>query len=225
MNKEEREVALKEMQKTSDDFYHRAVSINNHPFIEFAGLMNEYIKMCEIAHEKGIDFSDCNTHSGQDLPMEPYHRNYINEKLECIFTGRSFIDKSKKAGGEMSDAPRDGSKVILEWEDGEVEVCFFSKSRGAWVTSGSHMLARLAPKKWKPLPNAHGLNEIKAKSDLFDWLSTRIKYAEISLSFGGRYKAYVECNPRTLEKEIEEAKGFEREAADIRAEEERERRG
>lgn len=94
MNKEEREVALTEMEKASLCFYYSAVRIGNHPFIEFAGLMNEYIKMCQAAHEKGIDFSDCNTHSEKDLPMKGYQRDYINEKLECIFTGRSFIDKT-----------------------------------------------------------------------------------------------------------------------------------
>lgn len=54
--------------------------------------MNEYIAVCESAMKAGIDFSECNTHSGKSLPMHGHHINYINEKLECIFTGRSVMD-------------------------------------------------------------------------------------------------------------------------------------
>lgn len=91
MTPEEREAALAKMRQVSKWFYAQAISIGNHPFIEFTGLMNEYIKVCEQAHQAGIDFSDCNTHSGTDLPMMPHEIKYINEKLECIFTGRSVM--------------------------------------------------------------------------------------------------------------------------------------
>lgn len=93
MDKQEREKALKQMQAASDSFYYAAVRIGVHPFIEFTGLMNEYIKVCREAHAKGIDFSECNTHSGIDLPMHPWEVNYVNEKLECIFTGRSVMQQ------------------------------------------------------------------------------------------------------------------------------------
>lgn len=94
---------LDAMQELSDAFYLRAIRIGVHPFIEFAWLMNEYIKCCRIAHERGINFADCNKHSGQHLPMESFQVRYVNEKLECIFTGRSIvtetaIDSSKTAG-------------------------------------------------------------------------------------------------------------------------------
>lgn len=95
MTHEEREKALKEMQAASDEFYHKAQRIGNHPFIEFTGLINEYIKLCENAHEQGIDFSECNTHNGMNLPMESFQVSYINEKLECIFTGRSSLSSQK----------------------------------------------------------------------------------------------------------------------------------
>jgi hypothetical protein len=87
----EREDMLKRMQAVSHLFYIQARAIGNHPFIEFAGLMNEYIKACHSAHDKGIDFTNCNTHSGQELPLEDFEVKYINEKLECIFTGRSVM--------------------------------------------------------------------------------------------------------------------------------------
>lgn len=91
----EREIALKKMKDASDKFYAEAIRINNHPFLEFTGLLNEYIKACEQAHQENIDFSECNTHSQNHLPLEEHQVQYINEKLECIFTGRSIIQASK----------------------------------------------------------------------------------------------------------------------------------
>lgn len=87
INATERETALNEMRRAANAFYHSAVHIGVHPFIEFAGLMNEYIGACENAHAKGIDFSECNTHSGQALPLEAFQRQYLAEKIECIFHG------------------------------------------------------------------------------------------------------------------------------------------
>jgi hypothetical protein len=88
---EERAEMIRAMNTASAEFYRAATAIGNHPFIEFTGLMNEYIKVCEAAHKEGIDFTECNTHSGKDLPMRDYQIDYINEKLECIFTGRSVM--------------------------------------------------------------------------------------------------------------------------------------
>lgn len=93
MNEEQRDIALQQMQEIATDFYYKAVKTNCHPFIEFAGLMNEYIKACRDAHEKGIDFTRCNRHTGQILPLEEYRSDYITEKLECIFSGQLIIDK------------------------------------------------------------------------------------------------------------------------------------
>lgn len=92
--KEEGDEILRSMQQTSDAFYRSAVAIGCHPFIEFTGLMNEYIKACTAAHEDGIDFTECNTHSGIELPMLDYQVAYVNEKLECIFTGRSVMQEA-----------------------------------------------------------------------------------------------------------------------------------
>lgn len=81
---------LAQMQAASDAFYRSAVAIGNHPFIEFTGLMNEYIAACQEAAKAGIDFTMCNAHTGRHLPLAPFRVDYINEKLGCIFTGRSF---------------------------------------------------------------------------------------------------------------------------------------
>lgn len=69
---QERAVMLLGMRRTADAFYQQAVVIGNHPFIEFSGLLNEYIKLCEWAHADGIDFTQRN----------------MREKLDCIFSGR-----------------------------------------------------------------------------------------------------------------------------------------
>lgn len=90
-NQEERTEIIRKMRAVSNQFYGAAVQIGNHPFIEFCGLMNEYIDNCQRANEQGIDFTQCNTHTGLDLPIPQFSINYINEKLECIFTGRSVM--------------------------------------------------------------------------------------------------------------------------------------
>lgn len=100
MTVEERERAIVLMQQAADAFYRSAVSIGNHPFIEFAGLMNEYITACRIAHRQGIDFSECNGHSGQMLPFTPVMSDYVNEKLGCIFSGTKIIEASLSATTE-----------------------------------------------------------------------------------------------------------------------------
>lgn len=85
------DAVLQQMRIVSRGFYAQAIAIGNHPFIEFTGLMNQYIRACEQAAAAGIDFTQCNTHSGQDLPLLGHQVDYINEKLECIFTGRSVM--------------------------------------------------------------------------------------------------------------------------------------
>lgn len=91
------QATIEAMQQAANDFYRSAVHIGNHPFIEFAGLMNEYIAACRDAASKGIDFTQCNTHTGQQLPLHGHQVNYINEKLECIFTGRSVIAEAQQS--------------------------------------------------------------------------------------------------------------------------------
>lgn len=84
----ERELMLLQMSMAASEFYATATQIGNHAFIEFTGLMNEYITLCQQAHLKGVDFTQCNVHSGIELPMKGYHKLYIQEKLNCIFSGQ-----------------------------------------------------------------------------------------------------------------------------------------
>jgi hypothetical protein len=83
---EELQEMLRGMRAASSAFYRDAARIGCHPFLEFTGLMNEYIVLCERALEQGRDFTETSIHgSGQPLPMRPHHRDYIAEKLECIY--------------------------------------------------------------------------------------------------------------------------------------------
>lgn len=85
------EKQLQEMQAAADAFYAAAIKIGVHPWIEWTGLLNEYIKVCREAHRSGIDFANCNKHMGVLLPMRGHQLDYINEKLECIFSGQVMI--------------------------------------------------------------------------------------------------------------------------------------
>ena len=77
---------ISQMQAASNEFYRAALRIGCHPFIEFTGLMNEYIQMCREALTQGQDFTETSIHgSGQPLPMKEHHRAYLTEKLECIY--------------------------------------------------------------------------------------------------------------------------------------------
>ena len=91
--REQHDEMIAAMRAVSNAFYAAAVRIGNHPFIEFTGLMNEYIDACRDASAQGIDFTQCNTHTGQHLPLKSFQVDYINEKLECIFTGRSVVNR------------------------------------------------------------------------------------------------------------------------------------
>jgi hypothetical protein len=101
---DQRERMLREMAAASHEFYRRAMLIGCHPFIEFTGLMNEYIKIARRAHLDGIDFSNCHKHSGVGLPMVDFERAYLFEKLDCIYGG-SFADAAK----HHLNAPDDGA--------------------------------------------------------------------------------------------------------------------
>lgn len=99
---EQRTKILAAMRKMAEAFYPQAAQTGCHPWIEFTGLLNEYITVCQLAHEQGIDFTQANTHTGQALPFQPYHASYLAEKLNCIYgpsllssknVREAFIDK------------------------------------------------------------------------------------------------------------------------------------
>jgi hypothetical protein len=85
------------MRATSNAFYAGAVRTGNHAFIEFCGLMNEYIDICETALAAGQDFTMASIHSGSALPIQSFQASYLLEKLQCIY-GASLPELFKKAG-------------------------------------------------------------------------------------------------------------------------------
>lgn len=94
---------IAKMQQVSSAFYAGAVHTENHAFIEFCGLMGEYIKICQATLNSGIDFTKANIHIGQNLVFCDYNEIYLREKLECIY-GTSLANKiipgSDRAQGE-----------------------------------------------------------------------------------------------------------------------------
>lgn len=80
----ERERMLAKMRGARDLFYFLAVDVGHHQFVEFAGMLGEYIIMCEAAHRHGVDFA-----TGGRLPMRAHHAAYLAEKLDCIY-GAAF---------------------------------------------------------------------------------------------------------------------------------------
>jgi hypothetical protein len=90
----DRELILGKMQRASDTFYRLAVWSECHSFVEFTGLMNEFIKICRQSLQDGIPFEQASTHSGVALAMQPFHAAYLAEKLNCIY-GMSLLAKQE----------------------------------------------------------------------------------------------------------------------------------
>lgn len=82
---EKREEMLQQMGKLVEAFYWQAFKIGCHPFIEFCGVMGEYVKVAHAAHAAGIDFTNTTAHSGHALPIEVYNASYLGEKIGCIY--------------------------------------------------------------------------------------------------------------------------------------------
>jgi len=83
---EELQVMLSEMHNASMAFYYTATHIGVHAFIEFAGLMNEFIKICNDNYKAhGTNFAHASKHTGKALEMQAYQAAYLGEKFGCIF--------------------------------------------------------------------------------------------------------------------------------------------
>lgn len=83
------ELAMKivAMKHVSSAFYLGARAAGVHPFIEFTGLMNEWLQLCRAALDAGIDFTEISVHSSpkDGLPIQSFHAQYLGEKFGCIF--------------------------------------------------------------------------------------------------------------------------------------------
>lgn len=88
---------LAKMRRASQCFYVLARSAGCHAFLEFTGLINEFIVLCEAAEARGIDWTIADTHTGVTLPMMQFHMTYLAEKLDCIYGPALADPKLRKA--------------------------------------------------------------------------------------------------------------------------------
>lgn len=113
-----------EMNSASANFYRRAIKIGNHAFIEFCGLMQEYIKMCEQTADKEEDYTQANIHSGESLQAFDYNIKYFAGKFECIFGPTLKVKEHretfmKELGWDIAN-PFEGLEChepVIEWSD------------------------------------------------------------------------------------------------------------
>jgi len=92
------EEILEAMKAASNNYYREAIATNCHTFIEFTGLMNEYIKICERnLKQRGVDFTKTSVHSPGEpkLQIEDWELAYINDKLRCIFPNLRLVEVEK----------------------------------------------------------------------------------------------------------------------------------
>lgn len=154
-NKAEREEILVSMREASSKFYGMAVHTKCHPFIEFTGLLNEFITICQAAHAKGIDFTQSNTHTGQALPIAPHNVAYLAEKLNCIY-GPSLLASSELRSALI--------RVLL---DGEFRLERVTIPKGAKAAERS----KLRPGDFESLP-AEEKWRIDRELRILDWDGT-----------------------------------------------------
>mgnify|MGYP003344242686 FL=1 len=83
--RDELETIIVQMEAVTSIFYRGAIDTNNHAFIEFTGLISEYIAICRNSLEQGIDFTKANIHSDEKLIFHEYNRQYLKEKINCIY--------------------------------------------------------------------------------------------------------------------------------------------
>lgn len=93
------EEILEAMKVASHNYYREAIATNCHTFIEFTGLINEYIKICERNLKQGVDFTKTSVHCPDEtkLEIERWELDYINDKLRCIFPDLQLIEAKKQA--------------------------------------------------------------------------------------------------------------------------------
>jgi hypothetical protein len=89
--KEDRLKTLAKMKVAVTGFYLDAQACGIHPFLEFAGFMQEYLKMLQGMLVKDIDFMD------NELRAQPYEMEYVAEKLDCIYGDAARDPKNASA--------------------------------------------------------------------------------------------------------------------------------
>ncbi|WP_293335128.1 hypothetical protein [Microcoleus sp. CAWBG58] len=102
------EEVLEAMKAANANYYREAIATNCHTFIEFTGLIGEYIKICERNFKRGVDFTQANIHiDGPRLRIEEWEFDYINEKLRCIFPSLRMVRLDDLAKLDSEDIATD----------------------------------------------------------------------------------------------------------------------
>ena len=109
------------MKAASKNYYREAIATNCHTFIEFTGLINEYIKVCEENLKVGIDFTQTSGHRPEEpaLKIQPHQLHYINDKLGCIFPNLQVVKVEKGAGVEDFVEDYSGEAIMDRYVDPE----------------------------------------------------------------------------------------------------------
>lgn len=84
-NKEELQAITHKMRATANLTYVMLQSCHVHAFIEFNGLMQKYVDLCQRAADVGEDFSMYNTHNDKTFEVQEHDVVYLAEKFDCIF--------------------------------------------------------------------------------------------------------------------------------------------
>jgi hypothetical protein len=84
-DREELAEMVRKMRRVADGVYGPLAATGCHPFVEFCGLMQKYVDVCEACVEDEVQFPHATRHSGGVLPVETHDLEYLAEKLGCIF--------------------------------------------------------------------------------------------------------------------------------------------
>lgn len=77
---------IEDMREAAKRFYGAAVGTRSHAFLEFTGLMNEYVAIAEHAESQGNEhWPQANQHIAIPLPLQPHNVVYLADKLACIY--------------------------------------------------------------------------------------------------------------------------------------------
>ena len=111
----DRKLALERMASVCEAFYLAAVATDCHAFIEFTGLLGEFLNVCRDAEDSGNrTWMGANVHGGH-LPMAPFRLGYLREKLACIYGPALLADAEGDLPEEdpIRDAERSLSALAL----------------------------------------------------------------------------------------------------------------
>lgn len=78
------------MEAAARTFYQMAQRVGHHQFLEFTGLLNEYVNLCTQSLERGEDFGNRDLNAG-------FHARYVAEKLGCIY-GQTMMEHLQGKG-------------------------------------------------------------------------------------------------------------------------------